>query len=305
MSGFASARGDANAGIVNRLNSATASNAANYLTMPTPDRLGQMVHPDVWDFGTAWNGWRYWLAITPYSNTDATTENPCILVSNDKTTWSIPSGGSNPIDPAPGGGRYNSDADLWYEGGTLYCFWRSTGGNDRIHYRTSTDGVTWSAATTILDVAHNACISPAWYKIGATYYMIHIDATGAPNNTINVRTCSTLTGTYSSPTVAGTTPYLTTGDQFWHLNVCQDSDALYMILTSVNYQLYLASSVNSGYFWTIPPSPILPKLPGTWQANLYRSCILRTATGFDLWYSAHNGGNPASWRTAYTTVVMP
>ena len=126
MSGFASARGDANAGIVSRLNSATASNAANYLTLPTPDGLGQMVHPDVWDFGTAWNGWRYWLAITPYSNTDATTENPCILVSNDKTTWSIPSGGSNPIDPAPGGGRYNSDDDLWYEGGTLYCFWRST-----------------------------------------------------------------------------------------------------------------------------------------------------------------------------------
>ena len=61
-------------GMVQRLSSAAAVSAANYLTLPTPDGSGQMVHPDVIDFGSnnAWNGWRYWMAITPYTNTDAT-----------------------------------------------------------------------------------------------------------------------------------------------------------------------------------------------------------------------------------------
>ena len=303
MSGAANPRNAG--GMVQRLSSASAVSAANYLTLPTPDGSGQMVHPDVIDFGSGntWNGWRYWMAITPYTNTDATTENPCILVSNDKTTWQVPNGLTNPVIPFPGVGKYNADTDIIMVGSTMYMIWKYTDANDEIRLATSTDGVTWTTQGAILTAIHDFCLSPGVAVRNGRYVMISINHAVTPN-TIERRTSTSMASGWSTPQTV-TIPSLGGGDGWWHINITYDGDVLYAIITSVNYNLYLAASFDDGLNWTIAPNAILPKLPGTWQANLYRSCILRTATGFDLWYSAHNGGSPATWRTGYTTVVMP
>src|ERR1051325_5386212 len=36
------------------------------LTSPTYENSGESVHPDVVEFPYWWNGWRYWLTMTPY-----------------------------------------------------------------------------------------------------------------------------------------------------------------------------------------------------------------------------------------------
>jgi hypothetical protein len=53
------------------------------LNIPTYDGSGQAVHPDIYYNANGWNGYYYWMAMTPYPNGDAAYENPSIIVSND------------------------------------------------------------------------------------------------------------------------------------------------------------------------------------------------------------------------------
>ncbi len=86
-------------------------NNATYLNTPTYDGSNQTVHPDIYYNASGWNGYKYWMAITPYP--DAAHENPSILVSNDGFSWAVPPGLTNPIDlPYPG--AENSDPDIIY-----------------------------------------------------------------------------------------------------------------------------------------------------------------------------------------------
>jgi len=132
--------------------------AANRLSIATPPVTSdECTHPDVLDMyqesGTVWNGYRYWLTLTPLPEINPNdNENPCIYASNDLITWVDP--GTNPITPAPPAG-YNSDTDLYYDRkkDALYCFYRVS--NAKAVYKKSTDGSTWSAEVityTFLDV---------------------------------------------------------------------------------------------------------------------------------------------------------
>jgi len=101
-------------------------NANTPLNIPTPDSTSEAVHPSIIDFYneygmTTWNGYRYWMAYTPYFLTNAIVENPVIAASNDGVTWVIPKGLKFPLIPAPEIGNncdvdmvFNSDSDqLW------------------------------------------------------------------------------------------------------------------------------------------------------------------------------------------------
>lgn len=72
------------------------------LMIPTDDSSWQCVHPSVIDFlnehnKAEWNGYRYWMAMTPYPNTNAKKENPNIVASHDGIHWESPKGIKNPI----------------------------------------------------------------------------------------------------------------------------------------------------------------------------------------------------------------
>ena len=143
------------------------------------DLAGTGVHPAVVDAGAGkWNGWRYWMAYTPYWRSVARYENPCILVSNDGQNWVVPAGLTNPIDPDPAGDPINSDPDLLLVGGTLYCYYRQhdpVSGAEQIMLRTSTDGVTWSAEVTTLDTPGNRLqtISPSIIHDGTQFVLYY------------------------------------------------------------------------------------------------------------------------------------
>jgi hypothetical protein len=135
-------------------------------------------HPSVLYFDTAWNGYHYWCAITPYPNSDAQYENPHIFCSNDGMTCNEPINIVNPIEYSPAGLAYSSDVNLMFKDGCLYCYWRDN--NITVNgllrrallVKKSFDGVNWtpkelvaSWPTSGIDV-----IAPSVLKNGNDYY---------------------------------------------------------------------------------------------------------------------------------------
>lgn len=298
-----------------------AEHAANHLTIPTPatNAEGGCTHPDVIDFdllpvaGGKWNGYRYWMGFTPLPtlNPDPN-ENPCIVASNDKTTWVVPEGGSNPITPAPGV-SYNSDTTLFYEGGKLYIFyrtWTQTPSNRAIIvYKYSTDGITWSDEVEIFNMLTVAYLaSPCILKVGAKYYMYGIDASSATiydkklyryqSNSINGFTKDTreLCTVDVTNTILGEF----TSDKYfmWHLNV-KYINGYYLALIYFRSNdgllygketLYFAVSTD-GLAFTLCKYPLFAKYAtgaGKWDVGFYRSAfvpkIVNDKVWFDLWY---------------------
>lgn len=158
--------------------------------VPTYDGSGDVTHPSVVDMGTAWNGYRWWLADTPYPGYNDDYENPCIYGSNDRINWEVPAGLTNPIDPWPGGedGRpataFNSDVELVWDpdGERMICFWRDADSITPPHLdvcaATSADGVTWTreADPVLRIVEGKAWRSPGIARIAADdWRMVMLD----------------------------------------------------------------------------------------------------------------------------------
>lgn len=94
-------------------------NASTFLNIPTTDNSEQACHPSIIDFKneynkSAWHGYRYWMAYTPYTNGSNSVENPSLIASNNGIDWVVPTGISNPLVHYPGSPSFNCDPDLIY-----------------------------------------------------------------------------------------------------------------------------------------------------------------------------------------------
>lgn len=154
-------------------NSTTTSNDAP--TIPLTD--SGYTHPSMVHVPSKWNGFEFWLAITPYFGVISSQpqpsdfENPHIFCGNwnaEKTdiVWQQPTGITNPIDIPPSADislGYWSDTHLMLgDDGYLYCFYRgnampssylntSVGVHARaVVYKKTKDGVNWSQNRTFV-----------------------------------------------------------------------------------------------------------------------------------------------------------
>lgn len=288
------------------------SNAAENLTIPTYEGSGQAIHPDVLYFADGWNGYKYWMAFTPYPNTNAVYENPSIVVSEDNQNWSVPTGLTNPIDEKPTLG-YNADPDLVYNDSTdelwmYYLQYDSSIPTNTVYLMLtkSGDGITWTEPVSLLswdlDVVADNERSYAIIKQGSNWY--YWAQTNLSSVTHRVVYRSSSDGeTWSSPTnvVFSSTPSPTP----WHLNV------IYVPSTSEYWMLYSApASGGKMYFskstdrinWTYYSLPVLiPGSSGSWDDHtLYRPTLLYDETNdlMQMWYSAMKNTN--EWHTGYT-----
>ncbi|RSE33373.1 sialidase family protein [Acinetobacter junii] len=131
------------------------------------DDIG-VVHPQVWSFDKEAGGYRYWLGLNPYTNTNEDIELPFIYGSNDPNLkeWELIPTFPTPfdVDPPNIGGvtsGHCSDSGFVYDikSGDLLFFWRVTRyrGNRDIttatnEFRASRfDGKKWSEKFTIVD----------------------------------------------------------------------------------------------------------------------------------------------------------
>ncbi|UVI31209.1 hypothetical protein [Paenibacillus spongiae] len=285
----------------------------NFLNVPT--YIGdEAVHPSVSYYPLGWNGYRYWMAFTPYKQSDNQTENPSVVASNDGVNWIVPTGISNPLEYAPVGG-YNSDTVFLKDpdGITLHLIFRQFGpdpvGNERLYVRSSTDGVNWSPKQLIL--ANNPVvsrpISPGFAWDGNQFIMWYVELLASPKK-IFMRRSKSLFGPWSDAVETDITP--DAGRQIWHIDVQYYSGTYFMTIQDnltdgASGNLHLAKSTN-GINWERTSFPILKGTgTGSWQNGMYKSCCLPMITNggleFALWYSAQGS---FGWKIGYTRVYL-
>ncbi len=136
------------------------------IPIPTYDGSYQLTHPKVLYFPKAWNGYKYWMSMTPYPYEHDMYENPSIVVSNDGNTWAPPTGLKNPVSGIPAdvkaGGHY-SDPQLVMRGDTMELWYRYNpalpnkknrrrpDNSVNVYYRKVTkDGIHWTGAQKLL-----------------------------------------------------------------------------------------------------------------------------------------------------------
>lgn len=192
------------------------------LPLTTYDGSGETVHPSVLNLGTEWNGYKYWMANTPYPLSNSALENPSIWASTDGLTWVVPDGIINPIIAKPSGG-FNSDPDLLFEDNILHMLYKENiGGVSVIKYLSTSNGIDWTTPVTVLTpiADETECISPSLVKVGDTYYIYYATFEGVATTNPRIRrvSCSTINGTYGGRELINA-PTVGAGRIWWHLNV--------------------------------------------------------------------------------------
>lgn len=287
------------------------SNAKNPLYTPTPDGSGQAVHPKVLFFPSGWGtgNYQYYMAMTPYKDTDDAYENPCILVSRNGYEFFVPAGLTNPIDTPTQqeiiDGAHMSDTHLVVVGNTMECWYRYNPplGNGRpdnntniIYKKTSTDGINWSDRVEIMR-SPNGLLSPCviykdnkyllWYVNydKKLYYRESTDGISWTNET----QCDLSVDNYS----------------LWHLDIINTS-GYYETVVCCNQpsidsdkMLLFYSTSENGVNWT-KSKLVMQTSQGQFDfdnKSVYRSSIVKINGFYKLYYSAnkYSGSGVGTW----------
>ena len=165
------------------------------LDIKTFDGSDSPYHPAVLYFKDGWNGYKYWMAETPFSPKAQPYpdrfECPTIHVSNDGVNWTHIGKELKPIDDLTEQEvkefDFFSDPHLVFVDGRMECWYRFTHRRgDKNNYafvelcrRTTADGVHWSEREVLIDLLHsevgncfsNMVVSPAILREGDKYSM--------------------------------------------------------------------------------------------------------------------------------------
>lgn len=284
---------------------------------PTYDGSGQSVHPSVIDFAQTvlgtWNGYRYWMAHTPYFSGIDDYENPAILVSQNGYYWRTPPGLTvDPLYPMPPTG-FSSDTHLNYDPDTdeILVTHRTSLDNvtHTVYTSRSADGITWPGSPTVSLAPHptGQLVSPALVRVGAGEWRLYgLDRT---NRNLKFFTSTTSNGPWTGPfETAGAS----NSDGFWgwHLDVQYFAGVYYA--TVDRGPLYLgqpdgvvgATSLD-GLSWERNGNFMTKAATGWDAAQIYRVCIQphENGTHFRCWYSAQSNDVPERWGTGLTHVL--
>jgi hypothetical protein len=281
------------------------------LTIPTYDGSGSAVHPDLYYNATGWNGYKYWMVMTPYPSSNDSFENPSIVTSNDGINWNTPTGLSNPIDPKPSPALsdYNSDPNLAFKDGTLYAFYREVNiSHNILKFRTSKDGIHWSGEYTSLALPNHQLVSPAiiFNKTDNKFYMWYVD-TGIDAVTTQVVLRNSIDGiNWGTPQDI---PIAIPNRIIWHINVeyIPEINEYWMVMsagtpgsTDQNALFFAYSSDKLN--WVLLPGQIIGLGRG-WDSNLiYQSAIQYINGRARIWYSATSFSN--TWGIGYAETSL-
>ena len=259
----------------------------------------QNVHPKVLYFENGFGGHNFWMAYTPYPDSNDRYENPCIAYSDDGYAWTnIP---GNPLDD-PDGDGYDSDAHLVYRNdtGVMECWYRHydrTTLQKTIYRQVSTDGITWSQKelVKVFDDPED-CASPAIIWDGTYYYVwgvsgVTIHCWKMPGDDI---TNWTFVHAYGIP-------FYDDGVEVkpWHLDVIIDGNKYVLLVMCRNgripdtsvWSLFITTSTDNANYST----PV--KVVGgadNWDKYMYRSTIVKVGSVYRIYYSACNTRSKSS-----------
>ncbi|PKE26174.1 hypothetical protein [Macrococcoides caseolyticum] len=275
-------------------------NVDQALNIPTYDGSNSATHPSVLYFKNGWNGYKFWMAMTPYPNANNKFENPSIVASNDNVTWDEPpTNPVNPIAPLAEGDNYNSDPCLLMKGNTMEMWYRvsrlatETTWHPREFYRmTSTDGKNWTPKELMFTGAtvEEEILSQTIRYIDGKYKMWYV-LTKKPEIPVIKYTESIDGKTWSPPRKLNITmpdPAYT----FWHGDVIVDDDgSIQMIMMCksttkrwATFYMYSQDNVN----FTTPTLIIKPSVPlaNKWDSmDLYRPALVKVEDEYYVYYT--------------------
>ena len=300
------------------------------LVTPTFDGRGTATHPSVLYFEDGWNGWKYWMAVTPYPGNH--NEEPSILVSNDVASWRVPSGLKNPLDDAPGGAKgYNSDAQLVMgPDDTMYLTFRlvdvPNNNINRIFLMKSTDGVHWSPKQEIFTNDEAATgfthfLSQSLVFLGDRWRLYGVQLLPEENKLVYVESSSADldTATWSDYEEVDIDYSLWPKKEIWHSEIKLVDGTFYGLIqdarpaTSYDSDLFLMRSTD-GKQWEVSQVPVVGR-SGLGYNSLYKSSFvvkdpdLGEDLAFDIFYTGyvHHStptilpGLDQYWNIHYTT----
>ena len=259
----------------------------------------QGYHPKVLYFEKKWNGFKYWMAFTPYKNANSDLENPCINASNDMINWEVPNGLINPLDIPINVDKvhYNSDTHLVYNNSSnqLEIFWRFVNDKDNevtIYKSTSSDGTNWSDKEVFLyspNRKEQDYVSPAIILENNKYriWYVHRQKVWYMEKTVDnnkLTEAKTLDINYKN------------NMKTWHLDLIHNENMYEMV--TVAYQNVNNRSEMSVYYtkskdnikWDIPQEIIKPStISNKFDSyGLYRASILKKDKNYYIFYSGHD-----------------
>lgn len=286
----------------------TMRNAVAPQVTPTYDHSGNAVEPTLEYFPGSWNGYKYWLAISPYPRSNALLENPSILVSQDGNNWSVPPGLVDPI-ALPSVNGHLGDGTIYFDNPSneLWTYYlEQIGTEGELFRKESADGIHWTPAEHLLNAPAYAFLSPTVQRLGNEYMMWSVNSgtVGCTASSTSVELRTSPDGIHwSGPQVTG---LVQPNYRIWHINVkwipeAHQFLALYSAFqkTCVNDSLFLALSPD-GMHWRTSSTPLLVPNPGHWDGTaIYRATgFLDPRTrSFRVWYSAEG---TLGWRLGYT-----
>ena len=276
------------------------------LSLETIEGTGQAYHPAVLFFREPWQGYRYWMAETPYPigflPYRDRWECPSIHVSQDGLHWQIPQGLTNPIDdlvPSELNNRdFFSDPHLVFKDGQIECFYRYSentegGYHTSLVRKTSPDGVHWSDRELLLDFYEPSCLatvgdmvrSPAILWQDGRYRMWFVDNVD-PNGIKHVLYSESPDGRNWS--VAQICALEGRNVEPWHLDLAFIDGVHYLTLYDFHDLTLWESSDGTSFVFSktiLSPSGV----PGCFYSDgLYRSSLILDDEGYKLYFSAYD-----------------
>ena len=255
-------------------------------------------HPSVRNFSKPWNGYKYWMAYTPFLNANDRIENPHIAVSNDMINWTVPKGFQNPLDPPDGlvlpRLQYNSDTHLVYRSDTnvLECYWRQVdkaSATNTIFRRTTADGIKWTEKELVLRTKYeeDGLLSPAIIFEDGKYKMWTVDYKS--NYPICYRE-STDGKTWTKPRAIQIT-YSNPKLRTWHIDMMHTEQGYELLIVAFDTSrekmcMYYSNSKDNVNFSRAALVMQPSNNEMAWDnKGLYRSCFFKQNGKYNVFYS--------------------
>lgn len=293
------------------------------LTIPTHDGSGEAMHPSLVHVPDGWNGYAYWMAMTPYPDWNDAHEDPNIVVSHDGTDWVVPPGLTNPLDDAPGApGTHNSDTHLIIHDGRMIVSWRAVDRADNsrniFYYSESTDGIIWTPKVEFFRGNRSGSnfrtmVSQSLIPMNGGQWRFYYIHSVVGENTLTYLTGESTDGSVPTSWAAPVDCDLGTRDQIrdpWHMEIVRHDDQWLLVFNDgerdtpgLQGDLFFAMS-DDGVAWDTSPLPLVPRLGQDITAQ-YKAGFIPHGNGdsltLDLYYSGNRQFAKRQWGTFRTT----
>ncbi len=273
------------------------------LEIKTFDGNNSPYHPTVLYFKDGWNGYKYWMAETPFPPNSKPyrdrNECPSIHVSNDGVMWTEIT--QNPIDDLTEKEikelDYFSDPHLVFVDEKIECWYRFTHrdgidnkfNNLQLVRKTSSDGINWSKRDVLVNLATsegdnlgNMVVSPAILYQDGKYRMWYVNSESREQRELSYS--ESIDGKnwaeYKRCTLQGidNTP--------WHIDV-NFIDGIYYLISYNFKNLTLFKSVD-GITFNYVNIILEQSVDGSfYSGGLYRACIIKD-NNLKIYFSAND-----------------